>query len=118
MKVLIVDDNAGAREMMRLVVEKLGHQVAGEASDGEGAVKAFGELRPDAVLLDIIMPGKSGVSAMEEILQLDPGARIIIVSAVDQDELNARLTAGGAAAVIRKPFGREDFERAFRELGR
>lgn len=115
MRVLIVEDNAGTREILTVVAQKLGHEVAGEAADGVSAMKAFAELRPDVVLLDIIMPGKSGVQVMEEMLGLDPAARIIIVTAVNQDEVNAKVTAR-AAAVIYKPFSYEEIQAAFKLL--
>lgn len=113
MKVLIVDDNADTRLLLRAILEHKGHTVAGEAEDGAGALKAFAELRPDVVLLDIIMPGKSGVEVLEELRTLDPGAKVIMVTAVEQDRVNRRLMLLGAAGIIYKPFGPADFERAF-----
>jgi two-component system chemotaxis response regulator CheY len=115
MRVLIVEDNTSTREMLRVVVRKLGHEVAGEAADGDSAMKAFADLRPEAVLLDIIMPGKSGVQVMAEMLALDPAARIIIVTAVNQDEVNEQVAAS-AVAVIYKPFSYEEMRAAFRLL--
>lgn len=115
MKVLIVDDNAGTREMLSAVLKKMGHEVAGEAADGQSAVKAFAALHPAAVLLDIIMPGKSGVEVMAEILAMDPAAKIIIVTAVNQDEVNDQVRAR-AAAVIYKPFSYEELQSALKPL--
>lgn len=116
MRVLIVDDNSGTREMMRIIVEKLGHHVAGEAEDGDAALQAFLNLRPDVVLLDIIMPAKSGLLVLTEILEADPAAKVIMVTAVDQDEVNAKIAANGAAGTIFKPFSKEDFEKAFKAV--
>jgi len=116
MKILIVDDNSSTREMVRIVVQKLGHEVVGECEDGEEAIQAFKTLRPDLVLLDIIMPGKSGIKVLEEIKALDPGAKVIMTTAVDQEDVTARLMEKGAAAMIYKPFAREDFEKAFELL--
>jgi len=113
MKVLIVDDNAEIRSLIRTILEHKGHTVAGEAEDGPGALKAFTELRPEAVLLDIIMPGMSGVEVLEDILEIEPEAKVIMVTAVEQDRINRQLLIMGAAGIIYKPFGPDDFEKAF-----
>lgn len=113
MNVLIVDDNADTRSLIRAILEKNGHTVAGEAEDGPGALKAFAELRPDVVLLDIIMPGKSGVEVLEEIRKLDPEANVIMVTAVEQDKINRRLLLIGADGIIYKPFSTDNFEKSF-----
>jgi len=116
MKILIVDDNASTREMVRLILQRTGHEVAGEADNGESALKAFKELRPDLVLLDIIMPGKSGLEVLGEIRAIDPAAKVIMLTAVDQDEVNAQLASKGAAGIIYKPFSYDDFEKAFKKI--
>lgn len=113
MKVLIVDDSAETRSLIRVILENRGHTVAGEAEDGPGALKAFAELRPDVVLLDIIMPGKSGVEVLEEIRKIDPEAKVIMVTAVEQDRINRRLLLLGAAGIIYKPFSPAEFESSF-----
>lgn len=116
MNILIVDDNDEIRTLMRALLEKLGHTVVGEAGDGDEAVKAFLELRPDVVLLDIIMPGKSGMEVLEEIRALEPEAKVFMVTAVEQDTINRRLLLVGAAGIIYKPFSSDDFKRAFQSL--
>ena len=94
MKILIADDNAGIREMLKLVLQSLGHEVVGEADNGEAAIKAFRELRPEVVMLDIIMPGKTGLAALDEIRALDPAAKVVMLTAVDQDDGTAPGDAG------------------------
>lgn len=116
MKVLIVDDNAGTRNMIKIILEKTGHEVVAEAADGESALKAFREKQPEVVLLDIIMPGKSGVEVLEDILNIDKAAKVIMVTAVEQDEINRQLLTMGAAAIIYKPFAYTDFGNAFKML--
>ncbi len=113
MKVLIVDDSSDIRSLIRVILESKGHTVAGEAEDGPGALKAFAELRPEMVLLDIIMPGMTGVEVLEQIRKLDPEARVIMVTAVEQDRVNRRLMLLGASGIIYKPFAPGDFEKAF-----
>lgn len=115
MRVLIVEDNAATREMLRIVVTRLGHEVAGEVSDGRKAAEAFRELRPEVVLLDIIMPGKSGVEVMDEIYEQDPAVKVVVVTAVHQDEVR-RHVASMAAAVVFKPFSYEEMQAVFSKL--
>lgn len=116
MKVLIVDDNGGTRSMIKIILERIGHEVVGEAGDGDGAIKAFTELRPDLVLLDIIMPGKSGIEVLQDIRKIDPKAKVVLVTAVDQDEVSKDLYSKGAAAIIFKPFGYDDFEKTLKGI--
>lgn len=116
MKILIVDDNENTREMVRQILQRTGHEVVGEAEDGEGALKAFKDLRPEIVLLDIIMPGKSGLEVLREIRAIDPAAKVVMLTAVDQDEVNDQLSKSGASAIIYKPFSYDDFEKAFSRL--
>jgi two-component system chemotaxis response regulator CheY len=116
MKVLIVDDNNSTREMVKVILQKIGHEVIGEAGDGESALEAFTKLRPDVVLLDIIMPGKSGLQVLDEIREIEPAAKVIMVTAVDQDEVNIHLLSKGVAAVIYKPFSYADIEKALSRL--
>lgn len=117
MKVLIVDDSPDIRALIRVILESRGHTVAGEAGDGEAALKAFSGLRPDVVLLDIIMPGKSGLEVLEEMRRLDPDVRVFMVTAVEQDDINRRLLLLGASGIIYKPFKADDFENAFASAG-
>jgi two-component system chemotaxis response regulator CheY len=114
MKVLIVDDSADVRTLIRVLLEHRGHIVVGEAEDGAAGLKAFTELRPDLVLLDIIMPGMSGLEVLERIKKVDPATKVIMVTAVEQDGINRRLLLLGAAGIIFKPFNEEDFYRALR----
>lgn len=115
MKILIVDDNESTREMLKLLLESLGHEVAGEAENGEKGLKAFTELRPEVVMLDIVMPGKSGLEVLDEVLALDPKAKVIMLTAVDQDDINMRVKAKGAQ-IIYKPFSGQDIEKAIKRL--
>jgi two-component system chemotaxis response regulator CheY len=116
MKVLIVDDNAGTRSMIKIILERTGHKVVGEAGDGDSAIKAFSELRPEVVFLDIIMPGKSGIEVLVEIRKIDPVAKVVLVTAVEQDEVSKDLFSKGATAIIYKPFGFHDFEKVLKRL--
>ena len=116
MKVLIVDDNAGTRAMLKILLEKAGHQVLGEAEDGRGALKAFLELRPEVVLLDIIMPGISGIVVLEEIRRVSPATKVIMLTAVDDLTIAMESVRLGASDYLTKPFDTEDLFSAIRRV--
>lgn len=104
MKVLLVDDNAMTRDMMKDLLTEMGHVVVGEAGDGNEAIKVFMETRPELVLLDMIMPVKTGLEALPELKAIDPAAKIVMVTAVQQDTINQELMDKGATAILHKPF--------------
>jgi two-component system chemotaxis response regulator CheY len=110
MKVLIVEDNDLTRYTIKSLLLKMGHEVAGEAGDADAAIKAYVLLKPDVVFLDLVLPGKSGVEILEEIRAIDPKARVVVITAVEQDEIDRGLSDKGVAAVIRKPFSYEEFK--------
>lgn len=116
MKVLLVDDNALTRYTIKSLLNKLGHEVVAEAEDGAGAVKLFREFKPDVVFLDLILPGRSGVEILDDLRILDPAARVVIITAVEQDEIDRRLTDKGVSAILRKPFSFEDFKTLMKDL--
>jgi len=116
MRVLLVEDNALTRYTIKSLLVKLGHEVVAEAEDGQEAVKYFTELRPDVVFLDLILPGKSGVEILGDLRAVDPAARIVVVTAVEQDEIDRRLADKGVNAILRKPFSYEDFKALMKDL--
>ncbi|MHC5004073.1 MAG: response regulator, partial [Planctomycetota bacterium] len=101
---LIVDDALIMRSRIREIAERSGWEVAGEARDGEEAVRLYGQVCPDLVTLDIVMPRMDGVSALKAVMAADPGARVVMVSAVDQREKLAECIETGAIDFIVKPF--------------
>ena len=103
-RILIVDDALIMRRRIRDVAEQAGWSVAGEAKNGEEAVDLYEQSKPDLVTLDIVMPKLDGVSALRRIVEIDPRARIIMVSAVDQKEKLAECIQAGAIDFIVKPF--------------
>jgi two-component system chemotaxis response regulator CheY len=102
--VLIADDAAYMREMLRDILSQGGYEIAAEASDGDEAVQAYREHSPDLVTLDIVMPRKSGLDALREIIALDPGANVIICSALGQEALVKDMMSAGAKGYLVKPF--------------
>lgn len=116
MKVLLVEDNALTRNTIKALLAKLGHEVVAEAENGDKAVEYFAEYKPEVVFLDIILPGKSGLEVLEEVLALDPKARVVVITAVDQDEIDNRLYDKGVHAILRKPFSFDDFKELMKGL--
>ena len=105
--ILIVDDAAFMRLTIKRMVEAHGYSVVGEAGNGLEAVKKFAEKKPDVVILDITMPEMSGIEALKRIKILNPDARIVICSALGQQEMLAEAIECGAQDFIVKPFEEE-----------
>jgi two-component system chemotaxis response regulator CheY len=103
-RVLVADDASFMRQMIREIVEAEGHEVVGEASDGDEAVTEFKRLHPDVVTMDIVMPRRSGIDAVKGIVALDPSARIVMCSALGQETLVQEALQAGALDFIVKPF--------------
>lgn len=103
-KVLICDDSAFMRMMLRRLLEDNGCQVVGEASDGMQAVQLFRQLQPDLITMDITMPKLDGIGAVKLIHEEDPLVRIIMVTAIGQREVITDAIKAGASDFIVKPF--------------
>jgi len=104
LKVLIVDDALFMRNMLRDIFNKAGHEVIGEAANGVEALEKYQELRPDLVTMDIVMPRRSGIEALQDIVAGDPRAVVIMVSALGQESLVLEAVQAGAKDFIVKPF--------------
>ncbi len=102
--ILIVDDAIFMRKLIRDALEPIGFTICGEASDGNQAIDRFRELKPDIVTLDIVMPNADGLAALAGIRQIDPKAKVIMVTAVDQREAMLRAMHLGVSDFIVKPF--------------
>lgn len=103
-KILIVDDAAFMRMMIKDILEKNGYEVVGEAQDGAEAVEKFQELRPDLVTMDITMPEMDGITALKKIREIDPDAKVIMCSAMGQQAMVIDAIQAGAKDFIVKPF--------------
>ena len=104
-KVLIVDDAMFMRAMIRDILVNSGrYEVIGEATNGLECVERYGTLKPDLVTMDIVMPQKSGIEAVREIVKLNKDAKIIMCSALGQESLVMEAIEAGAADFIVKPF--------------
>jgi two-component system chemotaxis response regulator CheY len=103
-RILIADDLSFIRMLQKEVLSEGGYQVVGEAANGREAVEKYRELAPDAVILDITMPGMNGLQALQEILAVNPEARVLICSAVGQQSVILEAIKAGARDFIVKPF--------------
>ncbi|MDP9400078.1 MAG: response regulator [Actinomycetota bacterium] len=103
-RVLVVDDAAFMRKMVSDALAKGGHEVVGEAGNGQEAVERFQELKPDLMTLDITMPEKDGLQALKEIIALDPAARVVMCSALGQESKVLESIKIGAKDFVVKPF--------------
>ena len=106
--VLIVDDIAFVRKTLSDILTQAHYQVVGEACDGAEAIELYQKLRPDIVTMDVVMPQMSGIDAARRILKMDRNAKVIIISAMGQDNLIMEAINVGAKDYIMKPFTAED----------
>ena len=106
--VLIVDDIAFVRKTLTEILTEGHYQVVGEAKDGNEAVNMYAKLRPDIVTMDVVLPELSGIDAARKILRIDKNAKVVMISAMVQDELIMEAINVGAKDYIQKPFTAED----------
>lgn len=103
-KVLIVDDAAFMRMMLKDILLKNGYEVCGEAGDGEQALEKYKELKPDLVTMDITMPNCDGMEGLKKIISYDSKAKVIMCSAMGQQSMVIDAVKAGALDFIVKPF--------------
>ena len=105
--ILVCDDAAFMRMMIKDILTKNGYNIAGEAENGKKAVEKYNETKPDLVLMDITMPEMDGIQALKAIKQMDPGASVIMCSAMGQQAMVIEAIQSGAKDFIVKPFQAE-----------
>ena len=103
-RVLVVDDAVFMRKVVSDALAKGGHEVIGEAANGQEAVDQFQSLKPEVMTLDITMPEKDGLAALKEIIAMDPQARIVMCSALGQETKVLEAIKAGAKDFVVKPF--------------
>ena len=103
-RVLVVDDAAFMRMMIKDILTKNGYEIAGEAENGQVAIDKYKEVKPDLVTMDITMPEMDGIAAVKEILGFDSAARVIMCSAMGQQAMVIDAVQAGAKDFIVKPF--------------
>ena len=102
--IMIVDDSAFMRGSLKYIIESAGYSVVGMAKDGQEALKLSRKLKPDIVTLDILMSGMDGLSALKAIKNGASGTKVIMVTALGQEEKQKEALKLGASGYIRKPF--------------
>ena len=105
-KILIVDDSAMSRRMLRRIVESVGYEVI-EADEGAAGIEQYFLENPDLVFLDLTMKDMYGLDVLAKLRELDPAARVIVASADIQDSTREMVAAAGANAFINKPLSPE-----------
>lgn len=109
-RVMIADDSLFMRTLLRRVLAPLPVEIVGEADNGDDAITGYAELKPDLLLLDITMPGTSGIAAARRILADHPDACIIVCSALAGSERAQDTLAIGVRDLITKPFEASDVQ--------
>ena len=104
LKVMICDDAGFVREILTQAILELGHQVVGEARDGVEAVRIALKLKPDVVLMDLVLPLKNGAEAARDIKAGLESVKIVVLSTVDEDFLRSKAEEIGCDAYLPKPF--------------
>lgn len=115
-KILIVDDAAFMRMMLRNILAKNGYEVVAEAEDVISATELYKTLKPDLVTMDITMPKVNGIEGVREILKIDPQAKVIMVSAMGQQTMVMEAIQAGAKDFIVKPFQQDRIVQAVEKV--
>jgi two-component system, chemotaxis family, chemotaxis protein CheY len=106
--VLVVDDATFMRAVLKKIILQSGHEVIGEASNGDEAINQFQNTKPDLVLMDIVMPptprAKDGIEALKQIMTADSNAKVVMCSSMGQQSLITEALKSGAKDFVIKPF--------------
>ena len=115
-KLLIADDAMIIRKIIKDLAISAGWEVVGEACNGQEAIELYRELHPDAVTLDMVMPEYDGLHALHGIMEFDPQAKILIVSALEQRDVLKNAIKAGATDFIPKPFDKQNLQATLEQL--
>ncbi len=103
-RIMVVDDAEFTRKMLTLEVEQAGYKVVAEAENGLDAVDLYKTHQPDIVTMDIVMPGMGGIEAVKKIIEIDPNAKIVMLSSMGVGASVQEAVAAGAKNFILKPY--------------
>lgn len=114
--ILLVDDLSFIKKIEKNILEKHGHTVVGDASDGADAIVQYLKHKPDIVLMDITMPKVNGLEALEKILTIDPNACVVMCSALAHKHVLFKAIKAGAKEYIVKPFTTEQLLKTIQKV--
>jgi CheY-like chemotaxis protein len=117
MRVLIVDDNASMRTLLSVLLTSQGYEVVGTFPDGNGVLEAVGKTQPDVVCLDYRLPGRDGLSILQEINSTHPEIDVLFMTASEGPGIEAQAADAGAAGFLRKPFSQKQVIDELRQVG-
>ncbi len=107
-RVMIADDSKAIRILLKDIILNGKHELIAEAADGAEAVEKFVDLKPDVLLLDLVLPKKDGLTALKKIKEINPNAKIIMITVLDNKQMIQDCISAGAQAYITKPFTADD----------
>lgn len=113
--IMLVDDSRAVFEMLKRLLVGSEYEIVAHCMSGEEALSRYGDVFPDLVIMDIVMPGASGLETSREIKTQWPDARILIVSALDDDSVRSEAMSIGCAGVYQKPLERNSILKAINE---
>ena len=108
MRILVADDSEMIRELISRVLIKSGHTIVGEAKTGKDTETKWRELKPDLLILDLVMPDKNGFETLTSILSRDPEAKIMVLTGLGQKEVEKEVRSRGAVNFLAKPFSMKE----------
>ncbi|MBP2664811.1 MAG: cheY 2 [Firmicutes bacterium] len=115
-RVLVCDDSAFMRMMVKNLLIGMGHEIVAEAGDGKQAVQLYRQFKPDLVTMDITMPVMDGIQAVKHIHEEDPLARIVMVTAIGQKSIISDALKAGASGFVIKPFDPEQVQETVKKV--
>ena len=115
-RMMVVDDSRVMYQEMVYLLEGSEFEVAHQYQSAEDALEAYGDLRPDLVTMDVVLPGMDGLEASRQILARDPAARIVLISSLDYEDILQKATEIGVAACVFKPVPKDLLLRTLRKL--
>ncbi|MEF3280517.1 MAG: response regulator [Elusimicrobiota bacterium] len=113
MRFFIVEDNSYTALTVRIALEKMGHEVIGNAENSEEAIEKIMKTDFDALLLDLLLPGESGIKVLDN---LNKKVKVIAMTALEQDKIDEELNKRKVDFILRKPFSYEDLEKAVKKI--
>ena len=116
-RVMLVDDHEIMRDGLREVLQRAGdYEVVGQAEDGAAAVRVAQSLRPDVIIMDVMMPIKNGIDACREITEALPDTKVLMLTAASEEDAVMEAVAAGATGYLQKYSGKEKLLRTVREV--